>query len=164
MKAHLRYLSYVLRHKWFVLVAGVRWSEAPLWRLLIHDWSKFLPCEWVPYVRNFYRRGDWTKTYTDKQFNLAWLHHQHWNKHHYQHWILKQDSGPDLMLEMPAGYAREMLADWAGAGRAITGKWDLPTWFEKNKMRLKGDIHEGTWDLVLEYMAEFPRVFRGEEN
>ena len=47
MKAHLRYLGYVLRHKWFVLVAGLK-VGAPLWRLLIHDWSKFTAAEWGP--------------------------------------------------------------------------------------------------------------------
>ena len=40
MLPHLRYLSYVLRHKWYVLWAGL-WLGVPLWRLLIHDWSKF---------------------------------------------------------------------------------------------------------------------------
>jgi hypothetical protein len=39
---HVRYLSYVVRHKWFVLLAGIK-TGAPLWRLLIHDWSKFAP-------------------------------------------------------------------------------------------------------------------------
>lgn len=159
MTPHLRYLWYVLRHKWFVLVAGWKWSEAPLGRLLIHDWSKFMPCEWVPYVRNFYGGGDWTKVHQKKMFDLAWLHHQHLNPHHWQHWHLRQDSGPDVILEMPQDYAREMLADWAGAGRAITGKWDLPVWFEKNQERLKGQIHPETWDLVLEYMADFRRAF-----
>lgn len=30
-----------------------------------------------------------------------------------------------IPLEMPERYVREMVADWAGAGRAITGRWDL---------------------------------------
>ena len=26
-----------------------------------------------------------------------------------------------------------MVADWAGAGRAITGQWDVYNWYYKNK-------------------------------
>jgi hypothetical protein len=53
---HLRYLSYVVCHKWFVFVAGLK-TGAPFWRLLIHDWSKFMPSEWRPYVLSFYGPG-----------------------------------------------------------------------------------------------------------
>lgn len=53
MGANRSYLRYVIRHKWFVLIAGLR-VGAPLWRLIIHDWSKFLPCEWRPYAKFFY--------------------------------------------------------------------------------------------------------------
>lgn len=53
MKAHLHYASYVVRHKWFVFYAGLK-IKAPLWRLVIHDWSKLTPAEWFPYVLRFY--------------------------------------------------------------------------------------------------------------
>jgi hypothetical protein len=46
MQPHLRYLAYVLRHKWHVLIA-CRGLHVPLWQAIIHDWTKFLPCEWV---------------------------------------------------------------------------------------------------------------------
>lgn len=49
MRPHLRYALYVARHKWFVLLAGRR-TGAPLWRLLVHDWSKLTPAEWGAYV------------------------------------------------------------------------------------------------------------------
>ena len=29
-------------------------SHVPLWQAIIHDWTKFLPCEWFPYVQRFY--------------------------------------------------------------------------------------------------------------
>lgn len=54
--SHLRYLRYVLAHKWFVFIAGLR-TGAPLWRLVIHDWSKLTPREWGAYVASFY--GGW---------------------------------------------------------------------------------------------------------
>lgn len=230
MSAHLKYLSYVLRHKWFVLVAGLK-TGAPLWRLLIHDWSKFLPCEWGPYTRTFYtapRVGErvggvadgapfdgvvintrpaseveargftpvdcfvrddqgrewWAWSFeiqqrhdVDAAFDRAWLHHQKANAHHWQCWVLMEDqprrgpywfnetaesiraSGADWKcrtipvpaaarsfahslitdanryraLRMPEALVREMVADWMGAGRAITGRWDVAAWYQNNR-------------------------------
>lgn len=130
MSAHLKYLSYVCRHKWFVLQAGLR-TGAPVWRLIIHDWSKFLPSEWFPYVRYFYgATGDCWRT--EEAFGRAWLHHQHANPHHWQHWVLREDSGAVKLIEMPTPLVREMVADWMGAGRAITGEWETGDWYRRN--------------------------------
>jgi hypothetical protein len=177
MNGHLRYLSYVVRHKWFVLLAGLQ-TGAPLWRLVIHDWSKFLPSEWFAYVEKFHgpRREEWIKkrflellrpwqgqpsdyaqrhaeyewpaevARRDAAFNVAWLKHQHRNPHHWQHWLLAEDN-PSKRLEtpqssgtprafplpMPDHFVREMVADWMGAGRAITGTWEAGSWYERNR-------------------------------
>ena len=37
---------------------------------------------------------------------------------------------------MPYKYAVEMVCDWAGAGRAITGKWEYKEWYYKNKEKI----------------------------
>lgn len=145
---HLKYLKYLLIHKYWVLIAGLKF-KAPLWRLIIHDWSKFLPSEWFPYVEYFYGnhpsvkdispalKNDYPNTLTEEywqnKFNFSWNAHQKRNKHHFQYWILTNDSGTVTLLEIPDKYLREMAADWAGAGRAITGKWDVLAYFEKNK-------------------------------
>lgn len=50
---HWKYLKYVVRHKWYVFLA-CRQLGVPLWQSIIHDWTKFLPREWFPYVRYFY--------------------------------------------------------------------------------------------------------------
>lgn len=133
MKPHLKYLSYVARHKWFVLVAGLK-VKAPLWRLLIHDWSKFSRAEWGPYVRKFYGSGDPLDVLL--AFDKAWLHHQHRNPHHWQSWLLREDEGNVIPLRMPEALAREMVADWMGAGRAITGKWDVADWYSLNSGKI----------------------------
>lgn len=150
--SHVRYLCYLLRHKWFVFAAGLQ-TGAPLWRLIVHDWSKFTPAEWGPYVAYFYGPelfavyGDARhypgamgpleverkKAERQDAFDRAWLHHQHWNPHHWQHWILREDSGDQKLLEMPEHFIREMVADWMGAGRAITGQWDARDWYLKNR-------------------------------
>jgi hypothetical protein len=131
VSAHLRYFSDVARHKWFVFRAGLK-TGAPLWRLLIHDWSKLTPVEWGPYVRTFYA-GDLVRP---GEFDRAWLHHQHRNPHHWQHWLLRLDDGPTEALRMPVPLVREMVADWMGAGRAITGRWGVADWYEANRDRI----------------------------
>lgn len=132
MKRYLNYIKYVLRHKWFVFRAGLV-IGAPIWRLLVHDMSKFRPSELVPYAKTFYDvdgTGNYVPTY---EFNEAWLQHIHRNPHHWQFWILRFDDGGTKKLHMPKEYVLEMVADWAGAGRAITGKWDVMTWYENTK-------------------------------
>lgn len=139
---HLKCLIYLLRHKWFVLVAGHSLG-VPLWRLVIHDWSKFLPSEWFPYADEFH--GSW-RTRAEKwssddlihrRFDVAWLHHIHFNPHHWQHWVLREDDGGTKVLAMPIHFADEMVADWMGAGRAITGKWRAGQWYLDNCHHIK---------------------------
>ena len=136
MRRHLAYARYLLAHKWWVLVAGLR-IGVPLWRLLVHDWSKFLPSEWVPYARTFYARDGSKRYEPNAWFDHAWLHHQHRNSHHWQHWLLREDSGGVKMLCMPVAVAKEMVADWAGAGRAITGRWGAVEWYSANRDKIQ---------------------------
>lgn len=123
MRAHLRYLRYVILHKLAVFHAGwcmrrsVSQSLIPwVWRLLIHDWSKLTIAEWTPYVDMFYGPKVGDIKAKKNAFDLAWLHHIHANPHHWQHWILHEDSGRTLVLIPDAKYVDEMLADWMGAG------------------------------------------------
>ncbi|HTJ62113.1 MAG TPA: DUF5662 family protein [Candidatus Saccharimonadales bacterium] len=125
MKAHLRYLRYVLLHKLYVFRAGIiinGWSPLWVWRLLIHDLSKFLPSEWSPYVAKFYRPMPTDPVLANadlRAFNAAWLKHQHRNSHHWQHWVLREDTGATLILIPPVADVDEMVADWIGAGTKI---------------------------------------------
>lgn len=96
MRRYLTYLSYVVRHKWYVFNAA-RALEIPLLGLL-HDASKLSPSEFVPYAQHFYNADGTTRTYKahdgfyqdiddDVAFDWAWLTHIKRNKHHPQHWI-----------------------------------------------------------------------------
>lgn len=132
MKRHANYLKYVLRHKWFVLVSAIR-IGAPFWGAIVHDLSKFRPSEWGPYARTFYA-PDGTKQYNEtEEFNRAWNDHQKRNRHHWQYWLLTFDRGETIALPMPKHYILEMVADWMGSGRAITGKWEVLEWYRKNR-------------------------------
>ena len=134
--SHLRYLSYVLRHKWHVLWAGC-WLGVPIWRLLIHDLSKFSRAEWGPYVRRFYGgRGSLMDKNADPQeFHVAWQHHYTRNPDHPEYWCQPEQDGTSRANWMPPTYVREMVADWYGAGMA-QGKPDIEGWYIANK-----DLH-----------------------
>jgi len=153
MKRHLAYLKYVLRHKWFVFIASYK-IKASLWRAIIHDMSKFLPSEWSPYVRTFYK-PDGSKQYNEsEEFNVAWNYHQKRNKHHYQYWILFCDDGREIPMKMPKKYVKEMAADWIGAGRACTGNWNhVKLWYEKRKDRIP--IHNDTKIYIEKVIEEW---------
>lgn len=76
-------------------------------RGLLHDASKLKPSEWMPYANYFYG-GPWpdwnqakhqcpgypygrTRQGVESEFDVAWLHHQKRNKHHWQYWLLVKD-------------------------------------------------------------------------
>lgn len=131
MRRHLNYLKYLLRHKWFVFIACLRIGASP-WMGLIHDLSKFRLSEWLPYARCFYT-ADGSKQYKEgSAFTFAWNDHQKRNKHHWQFWLITWDRGTTEPLRMPRRFVLEMVADWMGAGRAITGKWEAKEWYLKN--------------------------------
>ncbi len=157
---HLKYLRYIIRHKWFVALACFR--EGLWWRGIKHDWSKFLPSEWFPYAEFFYgtrytsdqKRQCFnvtgsllpTEESMEADFNKAWLMHQHRNSHHWQHHVLRNDDGTTQLLEMPRNDVIEMLCDWEGAGIAINGKVDTLAWYTKNRDKIQ--LNMATRDFV----------------
>ena len=121
---YLKYLKYVLRHKWFVLIACLK--QGLYWQGLMHDISKFRPSEFFPYANHFYggtnelkykkvaqTKGGYLKSEDsgDFSYDYAWLLHIHRNPHHWQHWILIQDEDDNKILEMPIKHLKEMICD-----------------------------------------------------
>ena len=144
MRRYLAYLSYVLRHKWYVFLAcrklGIPWLG------VIHDLSKFRPSEFLPYARHFYNPDGSKRADTiDQAFDFAWLLHQKRNKHHWQWWILPEDAGGAKVLPMSARYRREMLADWTGAGQAQGKFGTTPWWYTANKSKMQLDPGTRFW-------------------
>lgn len=156
----LKYCWLTVKHKWFVFLAGLR-TGAPLWRLLIHDYSKFMPCEAPHYGRQFY--GDKSDPLG---FTYAWNHHQKNNPHHWEYWIPETGHnrggyGDHEPLPMPDHFVREMCADWLGASRAYEGKFpkgfDDWSWLTKNFNTLR--LHKDTRQAVLRILT---RVFQAK--
>ncbi len=148
MRKHLRYLSYVLRHKWFVFVECCKLGIP--WRGFWHDWSKFRWDEWKAYANYFYGPqpirdsvGYYKPTNTgDCAFDFAWLLHQKRNRHHWQWWILPEDNGGTKTLKMPHKYIIEMVSDWRGAGKAQGYGDNTLEWYNKNKDKMQ--LHPDT--------------------
>ena len=132
---YLKYLKSQLRHKWFVFLECCK-LRIP-WLGIVHDLSKFTISEWRGYARYFY--GKKTPS-VEFDFDVAWLHHQHRNKHHWQRWLLTLDSarsdGKMIPMIMPEKYQREMLADWYSAGRAY-GNPNTAEWYLENREQIQ---------------------------
>ncbi len=159
MRAHINYFLYVIRHKYFVFLACMKLG-VPLWQAVVHDWTKFLPSEWFPYVRSFYNpdgskknvktnAGTIDKSKTAADFSEAWNQHQKFNKHHWQYWLLINDEDGIVPLEIPHHYLLELLADWDGAGRAVTGKSDPGGWYTRNANKMIMHRNSRYWLMLL---------------
>jgi hypothetical protein len=147
MQKYLKYLNYLIKHKWYVMIECFTFGL--IYQGIMHDISKFRPKEFFSYAEYFYGKG---KNKLD--FNYAWLHHQKKNKHHWQYWMLQEDSGKIVLLEMPFKYVIEMLCDWRSAGIVKTGKKssendrydEVKKWFRKNERKIK--IHPKTKEVI----------------
>ena len=69
----------------------------------------------------------------------------------------KGDATALEVLEMPEHFLREMLADWYGAGRAITGEWRAGKWFEENEANIR--LHPATRSRVATGLLEARKKF-----
>jgi len=135
-RIRMKQFCSTLLHKWFVLVAGFRVGNIPLWRLIVHDFSKFSLSEFFAYQKRF--------TFNDcpkEEWDRAWLHHIHKNPHHWDHWILNGKP-----LAMPETYIREMVADWLAASRSYAGSWDIQSWLDKELQKM--NLHPTTKQIL----------------
>jgi hypothetical protein len=164
MAVIIKYLRYILIHKWYVFVECCKFG-IPLMGI-IHDMSKFSHCEFFQYARKFYGKYDTeqelrirfpyggikTKESVDNEFNYAWLHHQKSNKHHWQYWILVYDNEPEVVvcLDIPLIHRKELLADWIGANKAINkihkNNYSPRQWYQDNKHKIM--LHPNTREWV----------------
>ena len=154
----LKYLSYVIRHKWFVFVECCKMGIP--WRGLMHDMSKFRPSEFIPYYK-FHTRDkdvrDKTGYYKasdtgDKDFDFAWFLHQKRNQHHWQWWVLPTDHGEITVFPMSDVCRKEMVCDWIGASRAQGHGRSIRHWYYKNKDKMI--LHPETWKWVDKFVEK----------
>lgn len=144
------YFWLTIKHKWFVFIEGLR-CGANVLDLLTHDLSKFGLKEYRHYQRQFFGNGD-----QPLNFSYAWLHHQKYNKHHWEYWVPvtghNRGGYKDLQsLPMPKKYVAEMVADWMGAGWAYNKRrvevnyWP---WLDENLPKIADRIHPDTLERI----------------
>jgi len=144
MLKYLKNLIHIIKHKYFVLLNCFKLGIP--FRGLVHDLSKLLPSEFLAYAKFFFSEED-----ASAEFKLAWNMHQKRNKHHWQYWLLYKD-GVTIAINIPDKYIKEMVADWAGAGWAITGEKDPYNWYIKNKDSIK--LSKDTEKKVMQLLEE----------
>ena len=110
-KTYWRYLLYILKHKWYVFVECKK--EGLTVQGIFHDNSKFRPSEFFAYAEKFFS-GDYAYKYFEVEgnFEIAWLHHEHRNGHHWGYWV----NSKGRPLQMPRRYIVEMICDWKAMG------------------------------------------------
>jgi len=139
IKGFLGYLKHLLIHRWWVMIEC--FNEGLYWQGLTHDLSKFLPSEMFAYIVNWHMKknckqckhdlgdrcdklitrendgstADVCKEYRYTPFDYAWLHHQHYNKHHWNYWVVDQNN--KRAVKMPRKYMMEMICDWRAMGK-----------------------------------------------
>ena len=111
---YLKYLWYILKHKYYVLIECTK--EGLYWRGITHDLSKFRIDEFIPYAEYFYGNG------TKKAFNIAWKKHFTRNDHHPEYWE-KYDHEYELLITDPMNEKSrlEMLCDWRAMSKTKGG-------------------------------------------
>jgi len=160
-KSTLKYLHLTLKHKWFVFLAG-RKIGTSMWRLIIHDWSKFLPSELPYYGRQFC--GD---AKDPEGYIQCWVKHQNRHDHHWEYHIPRtgcvgyKNNEP---VQMSDEAILEMIADWMGASRAYAGRWAEKgkwKWFENHWARIR--LHPETRRKVKNVLIKL-ELIGGEDN
>jgi len=157
---YIKYLKYVLMHKWYVFLACKKMGIT--WLGIVHDLDKFYPSEFFPYARYFKgkisagRSGTgYYKPYDtgSEEFDFAWFLHQKRNKHHWQWWVMPKDGEGVKLLEMPEKYIKEMVADWIGASKAQKSTGTPADWYKENGHKLQ--LHRTTRinvELLLQHL------------
>lgn len=162
MKQYVVYLSYLVRHKWYVTIECFK--RGLIWRGLKHDYDKFYPAMISAYANFFYNKdgskkqirnetGYYKPTDTGNiDFDKNWFKHTRRNDHHWQYFVLATDNGEEKLVDMPPNAVLEMVCDWIGAGKA-QGTPDTLKWWEVNKSKMRFSTR--TLSLIQDYLEVY---------
>lgn len=155
IKAELKHLRIVAKHRWVVLQQCARCGY--FWQGLTHDLSKLSRAEFVSSARYF--QGDRSPIEAEKAaqgYSAAWLHHKGRNPHHWEYWTdFDEGDGHVIANKIPYRYVVEMVCDWIGAGMVYSqDKWTQsePLAYY-DKVRKGRHFHEET-ELLLRFFLE----------
>ncbi len=123
------YIFYLLRHKFWVMYYCFK--HGLFWRGIVHDWDKLLLpsmlyvyAKYYPQIRKIRdTSGNYDPCSAPEDYQKAILEHFNRSRHHWQHWILANGVSYKA-LDMTETDVREMICDWAAAGRTrMRKKW-----------------------------------------
>lgn len=142
--AYFAYFFYVVRHKIFVAFECLKMGMVI--HAFTHDLSKFQPSEFIPYAKYFYLDREKNRA----SFELAFLLHQHRNKHHWNYWI----DSTCTAYPMPKRYVKQMIADWKATEKIKGNKSSLSYWLKlyggeiDRKGAIKFNLHPDTEKII----------------
>lgn len=166
-----QYDEYLIRHKDGVSKA-FEWMNSNMHELIypneisirdqiaVHDQSKFSKEEYDAYDAYFY--GNNRSYQVVDNFNKAWLHHIHSNPHHWQHWVLLQDEGSAIYIDMPMNYIIEMICDWWSFSWNEGNLFEIFSWYEDNKNNM--ELSEPTRVTVETILNSMRNVLEGNDE
>ena len=129
-----------------------------------HDISKYHSEEYAAYDAYFYGKNRSQKVLDD--FNKAWLHHIHNNKHHWQHWVLINDDakeGVDV-LDMPFEYIIEMICDWWAFSWIKGDLTEIFSWYKEHNNIKFSDKTRWIVEKILDEMKAKIQELEGEKE
>lgn len=168
IKRFFGHLKTVLTHKYWVFYYANRLGIT--WQGIVHDLSKFSPVEFFEGVK--YWNGKRSPILVAKEqagISYAWLHHRGRNKHHYEYWIEKLDTG-GVPHKMPFKYVVEVVCDWLGACRSYGKSNDhifqkeYDWWLEKAPFVKMHDETKQLITKILWNLAEHDRYYNDEKR
>lgn len=127
-----------------------------------HDASKYTTEEYDAYDSYFYG-GNKSYAVTNK-FNKAWLHHIHYNPHHWQHWVLINDDSENgtIALDMPYRYIIEMICDWLSFSFKIEDFNEFFKWYDDHKDYMI--LSDNTRDIVEDIVNDIKSIVGGSND
>lgn len=131
-------------------------------RIQNHDSSKYEEIEYTPYLDHFYPANGEYSDEESPEYKKAWLHHQHNNSHHWQHWLLLNDTshvedGSDKFeaLEMDMPSVVEMLCDWSSFQYYRPGS-TANAWYSEHGDEMV--FNDRTREIVEKILERFPEL------
>jgi hypothetical protein len=163
---YIRFIVFLMKHKYYVMLDCFKYGIP--FRGLIHDLSKFLPWEMIPYVETCFVSGNQINYglsksgYMDIKYSdnpayfKAVAHHKRVNKHHPEHWLFIDKNSKIFAMPMDRDSIFEMISDWHGAALVRGTKWSYLRWYWLNRNKIL--LHEETRKFVdhimfLEYIT-----------
>lgn len=110
--------------------------------ILLHDDTKTIPSQYDAYDK--YLFGQHSDS-TERDYRYAKLEHYNTNTHHWQYWILRDESG-NIILDMPYECIIEMICDWWSFSWQCGDLFQIFDWYEEHKKKIK--LSKRTRDTV----------------